>query len=267
MRFLLTVYFPGVLLSLCSLLYLGLHGDWIWLLATLGFWCLLSGLGIAVGFHRIYSHHCFTNLEPWLDSLILWCGTMAGQGSSLSWVAVHVGYHHRYSDTPRDPHTPKYRGFGHAVCGWYEGIDETSINHKYAARLLRNPRHVWVHKHYTRVLYGAVAVIAALSWLLIGDLKLFFYGYGIAWGIAIMQDNLVNYFGHTPKFGYQNFDYEDRKDQSCNFWPLGYLGWGQGWHENHHVYPERFSFKHHWWEFDPCVLWKPFLRLGAKERK
>jgi stearoyl-CoA desaturase (delta-9 desaturase) len=267
MKYFSFVYIPALLLGMLCFGIMWYHSDWWWLLATLMFWVLLSGLGIAVGFHRIYSHQCFTNLKPWLDNLLLVCGSLAGQGSSLSWVAIHRGYHHRYSDTYKDPHTPVLKGFFYAVGGWTKNVNEDTINHKYAGSLLKKPTHVFVHRYYIRLLYSFMFVFAALDWLLFGDLHLFAYGYCVALMIAVLQDNLVNYFGHAPRFGYKNFSFEEIKDESTNFWPLGYFGWGQGWHQNHHMYPERFSFRYRWWEFDPCVIFIPLLKLGGIGRK
>jgi stearoyl-CoA desaturase (delta-9 desaturase) len=267
MKFLLTVYLPGVLAGIASLAFLIYNGDWQWLFSTLIFWILLSGLGIAVGFHRIYSHRCYTNLAPWLDRLLLICGTLAGQGSSLTWVSVHRGYHHPFTDTYRDPHTPVHEGFWYAVMLWYLKVNDKTINHRYAVNLFRRPFHVFMHKHYTKVLYGFVIGLAVISWLIWGHFKLVAYGYLIALMISILQDNLVNYFGHAPRWGYRNFPNDIDPTQSSNFWLLGYLGFGQGFHQNHHVYPERFDFGVKWWEFDPCRLFKPLLNLGGIERK
>lgn len=268
MRFLLTVILPSLLFGLSGLTSLLYHQDYQWLLVTGVFWILLSGLGIATGFHRIYSHNTWVSLSPWLDGLLLACGTLAGQGSSLTWVAVHRGYHHRYSDTARDPHTPVVNGFWHAVLLWYTGMNpqkiEHRINHRYAGRLLKSRMHQFVHRYYTRILYAFVLSFCAIDYYLTGSIKAAWYGYGIALSWAILQDNLVNYFGHAPRWGYRNFE---TGDQSSNFPPLGYLGWGQGWHNNHHALPERFNFGYRWWEFDPCRLFTPLLRLGGYRRQ
>jgi stearoyl-CoA desaturase (delta-9 desaturase) len=88
--------------------------------------------------------------------------------------------------------------------------------------------------------------------------------YGSVLFASLVQDNLVNSLCHLTRVGYANFDVGDR---SRNFWLLGYFGWGQGWHNNHHALPAKFDFGVKWWEFDPCRLWLPFLKLfGATAR-
>lgn len=224
---------------------------WLWL--TFAFWVLLSGLGIAVGFHRIFSHHCY-KLQPWLENFILVCGTLACQSSSLTWVATHIGYHHPKSDTDKDPHTPT-KGFWYAFMGWTFTINAATINHKYAARLMKKPIHMFFHKHYFKLVWAFVlAMFLLVGW------KATLFGYCLAASISILQDNLVNVLGHTPSLGYRNFEIND---VSSNFPLLGYLGWGQGWHNNHHKYPQRYDFGVKWWEFDPCRIFIPLLKFGS----
>jgi stearoyl-CoA desaturase (delta-9 desaturase) len=72
----------------------------------------------------------------------------------------------------------------------------------------------------------------------------------------------VNVLGHRKGFiGYRNCE---TKDNSQNNIILGYLAWGQGWHNNHHYDPKSFDFgtriSGKWYEFDPCKIFLPFLK-------
>lgn len=244
---------PIVLLGLLGVFLIILTQSYVWLLLTILFWGLLSGLGIATGFHRIYSHRCY-DPKPWLDNLLLVLGTFACQSSSITWVATHIGYHHPYADTHRDPHTPK-KGIWHSFMGWIFYVTAASVNHKYAIRLLRKSNHVFFHKNYFKIIWLTLII----SFLVFGW-KPVLFGYCIAAMISILQDNLVNVFGHSPSLGYRNFETDDI---SSNFFFLGYFGWGQGWHNNHHKYPGNFDFGIKWWEYDPCRLFKPLLKFGS----
>jgi stearoyl-CoA desaturase (delta-9 desaturase) len=95
--------------------------------------------------------------------------------------------------------------------------------------------------------------MALISWKLL-------LAYLAALAISLVQDNAVNALCHCSGLGYRNFTTED---QSVNFWPLGYFGWGQGWHNNHHHDPRSFNFGKRWWEFDPCVLFLPLIKIGS----
>ena len=249
------IVLPMLLLGIFGIVTMVMTSSYIWLLATLVFWILLSGLGIAVGYHRVFSHQCY-KLKPWLDNIILFLGTMGCQSSSITWTAIHIGYHHPYSDKEKDLHTP-VRGFWNAFLGWTFKVTPATVNHKYAVKLLRKPNHVFFHKHYFRIVWATV-----LAMLLIFGWKFTLFGYCIAAMISILQDNLVNVLGHAPSVGYRNYDLDDI---SSNFPPLGYFGWGQGWHNNHHKFPNKFDFGVKWWEYDPCRLFIPLLKFGSEK--
>jgi fatty-acid desaturase len=252
MTFKNVVLLPGFVVGsicLCWMIWAG-FGWWI-----LGCWSLISGLGIAVGFHRIYSHKTHT-LAPWLDNTILILGSMAGQGSSITWTAVHRGYHHRHTDTDKDLHSPIH-GVWHSFLGWYSQINENTINHKYAVDLLRRSNHVFIHKNY---LHLHLLWIVLLLWISLSFWVPVFPVYMSCLFLSLLQDNLVNTLCHIRRLGYKN---GKGKDNSVNIPILGYLTWGQAHHENHHVDPSRFSFRKRWWEFDPAVLWLPLIRLGT----
>ena len=224
---------------------------------TFVMWILVCGLGIAVGYHRIFSHKTYT-LPVWKENIILFFATFAGQGASIFWVALHRGYHHPYADQEPDIHSPAVHGKYQAFVGWYHKITETTnyINIKYAVDLLRKPNHVWFHKHHITILWGVPLIVAIFNW------QLALTAFCLVTFIGLFQDNLVNVFGHSRGLvGYRNFE---TKDCSHNNFVLGYLGWGQGWHNNHHYDPKSFDFgkgvSGKWWEWDPCNIFKKFLK-------
>ena len=85
--------FIGLLFAVWSLWGWGLSGvDAGIFLATY----ILSGLGVTVGFHRLLTHKSFET-KPWLQSLLAIAGSLAIEGSVISWVAAHRR-HHAFSD-------------------------------------------------------------------------------------------------------------------------------------------------------------------------
>jgi len=252
-NYLYHIALPMIILGIIGIVFMVLTSAYIWLISTFIFWILLSGLGIAVGYHRVYSHRTFV-LKPWLDKIVLFCGALGCQGSSITWVSIHMGYHHPYADREEDFHTPR-KGLWNAFLGWTLKVTPDTINHRYAVKLIKDKTHLNFHKYYLFIVWGFVV----LSLLLFGW-KFTLFGYCIAAFISIIQDNLVNVLGHCPRLGYRNFDTDDI---SSNFYLLGYLGWGQGWHNNHHKYPARFDFGVKWWEWDPCKIFLPLLKFGS----
>jgi stearoyl-CoA desaturase (delta-9 desaturase) len=55
-------------------------------------------------------------------------------------------------------------------------------------------------------------------------------------------------FAHTPIFG-KNHPKSDN-DNSTNLWMLGWLAFGEGWHNNHHAEASNFRFGREKYQFD-----------------
>ena len=92
-----------------------------------------TGLGVTVGFHRHFTHKSFKAARPLKVALAI-TGSLAFQGSVVSWVADHRR-HHAFSDKEGDPHSPWLfgtgpvalaRGFWHAHMGWLFDRDQTN---------------------------------------------------------------------------------------------------------------------------------------------
>lgn len=62
----------------------------------------LSGFGITVGFHRLFTHGSFRTGRS-MKIMLAICGSMAFQGPVTQWVATHRR-HHQCSDGEGDPH-------------------------------------------------------------------------------------------------------------------------------------------------------------------
>jgi stearoyl-CoA desaturase (delta-9 desaturase) len=227
-----------------------------YLWVTLIMWILVDGLGIAVGYHRVFSHKTH-ELPRWKENIILFLSVFAGQGSSIYWVAIHRGYHHPHADTPRDLHSPKVHGIWHAFAGWFKEMTENNpiVNPKYAVDLMRKSNHVFFHKFQQQILWGVSLLILLIDW------KLAFTGIFLVTAISLLQDNLLNLLGHLKLgTGYRNFN---TNDNSHNHFLLAFLSWGQGWHNNHHNSPGSYDFgkgvSGKWWEFDISKIFLPLL--------
>ena len=171
-----------------------------YLLYTVVMWVLVCGLGIAVGYHRVFSHRTH-QLPIWKENIILFFATFAGQGGSIFWAAMHRGYHHPHSDTLKDIHSPISYDKKTAFVGWYFKVTEkdSPINIKYAVDLLRKSNHVFFHKHSIKLLWGVPALVAVFDW------RLALTAFWLVTLIGSTQDNLVNVFGHVKGlFSYRN---------------------------------------------------------------
>ncbi|MDP9491161.1 MAG: acyl-CoA desaturase, partial [Actinomycetota bacterium] len=65
---------------------------------------LLTGFGITVGYHRLFTHRSFETYKP-VRYVFALLGQMAVEGDVVAWVADHRK-HHQFSDQEGDPHSP-----------------------------------------------------------------------------------------------------------------------------------------------------------------
>lgn len=211
-------------------------------LVALGYF-LYSGLGVAIGFHRLLAHRSFkTYLYAEFFCSLLGC--FAAQGSPIFWKALHMGLHHPHTDSDHDIHSPN-KGFWHAYIGWQIYLNPQSVPLLAAKDLLSSRFQLFIHKNYTTIYWTPFLV------LLFVRLDLAFAFLIVPSFLALHTENLINTFCHMPRFGYQNFQ---TKDKSRNVPLLGILCFGQGWHNNHHKYPNRYNYGgNRWYEFDPST--------------
>src|SRR3954462_15913668 len=80
---------------------------------------LLTGLGVTVGFHRLFTHRSFKTGKVVRATLAI-LGSAAIEGPVTAWVADHRK-HHDFSDQLGDPHSPHVE-HGHGFRGEIRGL-------------------------------------------------------------------------------------------------------------------------------------------------
>ena len=216
---------------------------------------ILGGLGITVGYHRLFTHRCFkTNVV--IRVILTIFGSMAAQGPLPSWVALHRR-HHEYSDTPGDPHSPnlqgddfwgKLRGLLHAHFTWMMSHEYPNIVH-YAPDILRDQAVVKVSRFYHIWVLLGLIVPAIIDGLISRTLQGAFLGF--LWGGLVRifwTGNIVwsiNSLGHI--FGSSPFNTQEKSKN--NFW-LALPSFGESWHHNHHAFQNSAKFGLRWWQID-----------------
>jgi stearoyl-CoA desaturase (Delta-9 desaturase) len=227
-------------------------------LVVLAITYVLTGVGITVGFHRLFTHRSFKTSRV-LRALFAVLGSAAVEGPVIEWVSSHRK-HHRFSDLPGDPHSPHVdhgvgwrgalRGLFHAHVGWmFRGVDRASPK-RYAKDLLADPVLCTVDRTFPLwVLVGLAFPFGlgmALTGSVIGGLT------GLLWGGAVRILFLhhatfsINSLCHF--FGRRRFR---TGDESRNLAWLALPTFGEAWHNNHHAFP---TSAHHGltrWQLDP----------------
>jgi stearoyl-CoA desaturase (Delta-9 desaturase) len=200
------------------------------------------GLGVTTGFHRCFTHRAFKANRALRVALAV-AGSMAFQGSIITWVADHRR-HHAFTDKEGDPHSPWLfgtsaiavaKGFWHAHLGWLFTRDQTNAS-RFAPDLLADPDIRRVNQQSvgwsTLSLTMPVALGGLISWSWWGALTAFFWAglvriaalHHVTWS----TNSICHMIGNRPF---------TQRDRSTNFWPLAVLSMGESWHNLHHADP------------------------------
>ena len=207
----------------------------------------ITGHGVTVGFHRLFTHRGFAPNRALKIALAV-AGSMAIQGSVVSWVANHRR-HHVHSDQEGDPHSPHVsrrgslgpvRGFVHAHVGWLFANDTTAPE-RYAADVLRDRDLVRVSSLFPVWAVASLALPFGIGWLwsgsLIGGITAFVWAGLLRMALLHHVTWSVNSVCHM--IGRRPFATED---QSRNVGLLAVVSFGESWHNLHHACP---SFARH----------------------
>src|SRR5579872_6075811 len=199
---------------------------------------LLTGLGVALGLHRYFSHKSFET-TPAIAVLLGAFGSMSFQGSIFRWVIDHRR-HHAHTDEFGDVHSPHVDPWGdmngglsgllYAHVGWL--FDSTTTDAQvYGAGLLHDKlimfftRTHWLWPAASLALPWGFGYLlggseAALSSMLIGGCLRTTILHNVIWS--------VNSIGH--RFGSEDFRHGNG---SKNNLTVALLTFGDGWHNNH----------------------------------
>lgn len=233
------VHVPAHFFGISAIVWAAFNPSWLLLCATLFGWTWFSGLGQSIGFHRYFTHRSFRANRFW-QHVMLWGGTLAGQGSVVFWTALHR-LHHPTSDTPPDIHSPQNGGFWHAYMGWIFSLDPQRVPLGRATDVIRDPVCRFTHRHYSTILRTWWITLIAIA-LFCEPLRPVVAGLFIAGLIGIHQEAIVNSVCHDRRFG--TAPYAQRtSDYSRNVPLLHYLLWGQAYHHTHHAWPAAANFR------------------------
>lgn len=171
--------------------------DIILIIVTYIVYFLLATLGATLGLHRYWSHNQGKR-RIWFEWISLSCALCIGVYKPLSWIGTHR-MHHKYSDTPKDPHSPKYQGIWNVLLSrWNKPLERKLIKD-----VIKNKRLIFFQK------YGKYLIVPIIIMFPIFILM----GYA---GIGIL-----NYFGH-------------KDNKPMNRWFINVLAPFEGNHDTHH---------------------------------
>jgi stearoyl-CoA desaturase (Delta-9 desaturase) len=205
---------------------------------------LVAGLGITVGYHRLFPHRSFQTFRVVRYAFAI-LGQLAVEGNVVSWVANHRK-HHQFADRSGDPHSPHadrgegfvegLKGLWHAHTGWLFDADATADPNRYAKDVLDDRGLRIISWLFVPMVALSLVIPGLVGWAWIGGR----YGFlaGLVWGGAVRILLLhhvtwsINSICHY--WGRRRFIV---RDESRNVWWLAWLSFGESWHNNHHAFP------------------------------
>lgn len=211
---------------------------------------VITTQAVSLSLHRYFGHRSFRTSRAFQFILGLLACSLFGDPV---WFAGKHRLHHTNADADRDVHSP-LQGLWHC---WIGSILDNGYD----------PKDIWNHardwsrfpelRFLSRFFYVPGFVLAAMMYA-IGGYRMFVVGYCFAFLVALHGASAVNYLCH--RFGYRRFV---TSDLSTNNLILGYIFFGEGWHNNHHRYPFSARFSHAWYEVDVTYA---TIRVLAKLR-
>ncbi len=206
---------------------------------------------ITAGFHRYFSHRSFQT-SRWMQFLIGFLATSSGQKGPLWW-AAHHRHHHRYSDTDEDIHSPVRRGFWWSHCGWIVCDRYVATQSDLIEDFTKYPELRFLDKHF--IVPPFILGTLTFLWGLVLNTyfpslgtsapQMLVVGFFVSTVVLYHATFSINSLAHL--IGSRRFDTKD--DSRNNFW-LALITFGEGWHNNHHRYPQSERQGFFWWELD-----------------
>lgn len=238
----------------------GIHwGTWV----LAGVLVYATGLGIAAGYHRLFSHKSYEASWP-VRLFLLIFGAATFEASARWWCSEHR-YHHCFVDTDKDPYGIN-KGFWYAHIGWLVARRDRALGFDNVKDLDQDPLIRWQHRYYLPiailVCFGLPTALAALwgdpwgGFFLAGFARLVFVHH-LTW--------FINSAAHT--FGRQPYSDEH---SGRDFWLTAFFTYGEGYHNFHHEFPSDYRNGHRLYQWDPAkwlIRFFAWCRLSRNLRR
>lgn len=238
-----------MLINVGALMILIFNFNLEYFLYSLIFGYFIINIG-SLAIHRWLTHKTFEPRNQIVSYTLYFIIVLMVTGPIVHWIALHR-YHHLYSDTENDPHSPLGKTFWGKVKLWFGDWklpDEMSP--KLIIDVIRDTKVVFINKYYYTLLTLWMILLATI------DMDLFMYGFVVSSMVAINMGGLFIVTSHI--FGSRDFE---TSDHSLNNSVVGFFLWETGWHNNHHAFPNTFEIGHNWKQID---IGKHIIKLIAK---
>jgi stearoyl-CoA desaturase (delta-9 desaturase) len=255
---------PFIFMHIMCLAVLWVGWSWTALVVAVSLY-FIRMFAITAFYHRYFSHRTFkTSRRGQFVFAVL--GSTAIQRGPLWW-AAHHRHHHRHSDHPSDRHSPKQHGFLWSHMGWFTARANFRTDLQMVRDFAKFPELCFLDRFDVIVAlalalslyaFGALLEIAAPS-LETNGLQLLIWGFFVSTVVLYHATYTINSLAH--QIGRQRYD---TGDTSGNSLLLALITLGEGWHNNHHHYPNAVRQGFYWWEVDlTYYILKLFAWVGV----
>ena len=204
--------------------------------------------------HRYAAHAVCTMSKGWekFFFILTWLFQGSSYLSAYGYGVLHR-IHHAYTDTEKDPHSPKYDDNLFKMM-WktktiYSNIfyRKADVDEKFTKGVPQwnafdNFADNWYSRIFWIIAYITFYVIFADAWWQYLLLPIHF-------AMGPVHSAIINWFAH--KYGYTNYKVSDT---SKNMLPLDILMFGESYHNNHHKHASDPNFGKKWFEIDPGYI-------------
>ena len=211
-------------------------GNWLFFTG----YFLLSGIGVTVGAHRLWTHRSYKAHIVYRFMVMLF-NCISLENDILEWARDHR-VHHKYSETDADPHNAK-RGFFFAHMGWLLMKKHPQVIIKGQqidmSDLKNDPVIRFQHKfYYPLALLFALVIPLSVPWYFWGDnlLHCFCFTVVLRYVFLLHATWLVNSAAHL----WGTHPYDEGLNPSENYF-VSITAIGEGFHNYHHAFPYDYS--------------------------
>ena len=250
-----SIFLIGTFTVTCTAVpfYIWQNGINLFQAALFLFFTFSTGMGITLGYHRLFSHLTF-QANPLVKLYVLLFGAAAFEGSALAWSADHRR-HHKFVDHDDDPYDIS-RGLFHAHIGWllFRRSPDTPLT--WVRDLQKDRLAWWQHQFYVPIAifmsFGLPAIIgyiygganAALgSFLISGFARVVFVHHS-----TFCINSLCHWIGDRP--------YSTHCSARDSFL-MAIFTFGEGYHNFHHEFQHDYRNGVKPWQYDPTkwAIW------------
>ena len=191
---------------------------------------LMNPIGIAITYHRYWSHKAFVFRHKILEFLCTLPPMISGVGSIVGWVGMHRA-HHKHSDQEKDPHLAAKGFWNMLLMNSYD----YNPNPRDVVDLMRNKFAVTTHNYYF-----AIPLLYAVLCFVFYGIDGLVLGFCMPSALSLITQNTTNYVNHK----------EDNSFTPTNVNWINLFNFGDGYHKNHHNNPRRYTTSEKWYQPD-----------------